>query len=500
MDLAFSPARDKSSPQDTLRMKYLLALGLVLLLSVSNSQAATPNIVLIFIDDMGYADIGPFGAKGYSTPHLDAMAAAGTKFTNFHVSQAVCSASRTALLTGCYSNRIGIHGALGPQSKIGIADTEMTLAELVKQKGYATCAIGKWHLGHHPQFLPKQHGFDEYFGLPYSNDMWPYHPETKANATGKSGYPPLPLIDGNEIVDSEVTGEDQKQLTTKYTERAVAFIDRNPSKPFFLYLAHSMCHVPLYVSDKFKGKSERGLFGDVIEEIDWSVGQVMNSLKRNGLLENTLVVFTSDNGPWLSYGDHAGSSGPFREGKGTAWEGGLRVPCIMQWPGKIQAGSTQDRFMMTIDLFPTFAGILGAKLPDHKIDGMDVWPLVSMQPQAKNPHDFYAFYYDQNQLQSLVSGDGKWKLQFPHTYRSMLGQAPGKDDIPGKYKQVKIEKPELYDLEKDQGEKSDIASQQPGVVSKLEAFAAAVRTELGDALTSQKGSGAREVGKLVEAK
>ncbi|MEQ1824954.1 MAG: sulfatase [Pirellula sp.] len=479
-------------------MKYLTCSAVILLLLTKLAVGASPNVVIINIDDMGYADIGPFGATGYSTPHLNAMAASGTRFTNFHVSQPVCSASRTALLTGCYSNRIGINGALGPQSKIGIADSEMTIGELAKQKGYATCAIGKWHLGHHPQFLPTRHGFDEYFGLPYSNDMWPYHPETKPGKDGKGGYPPLPLLDGETIVDADVSGEDQTQLTTQYTERAVRFIDRNKDKPFLVYLAHSMCHVPLYVSNKFKGKTERGLFGDVIEELDWSVGEVMSALKRNNVLENTLVIFTSDNGPWLSYGNHAGSAGPFREGKGTAWEGGVRVPCLMQWPGKIPAGSTQESMMMTIDLLPTIASLIGAKLPEHKIDGMDVWPLISMQPQAKNPHEFYAFYFEQNQLQAVVSGDGKWKLQLPHAFRSMKGQEPGKEGIPGKYKQVKIETAELYDLVSDPSESTNVAAQNPSVLAKLQSNVDSIRADVGDSLVNEPGKGKRKVGTLGE--
>jgi arylsulfatase len=284
-------------------------LALSLLLITTALHAAPPNLVVFFIDDMGYADIGPFGAKGYSTPNLDKMAEHGTRFTNFHVAQPVCSASRAALLTGCYPNRIGIHGALSPKASHGIADGEMTMAEVVKQKGYATCAVGKWHLGHLPQFLPSRHGFDEYFGLPYSNDMWPFHPQAK-----KGSYPPLPLIENEKVIDAEVTAEDQNELTTRYTQHAEDFIQRSKDKPFFLYLAHSMCHVPLFVSDKFRGKSGAGLFGDVIMEIDWAVGEVMNTLKQQGVIDNTLVIFTSDNGPWLSYGDHAGSATPLKEG------------------------------------------------------------------------------------------------------------------------------------------------------------------------------------------
>jgi len=254
---------------------------------------------------MGYADAGCLGAEKIKTPNLDRMAEEGIRFTNFYVAQAVCSASRAALLTGCYSNRVSILGALGPGAKHGIHENEITIAELVKQKDYATAIYGKWHLGHREKFLPTNHGFDEYFGLPYSNDMWPYHPERP------DGFPPLPLIEGTDTVQFL---EEQSQLTTWYAEHAVQFIKNNKNRPFFLYLAHSMPHVPLYVSDKYKGKSDQGLYGDVIMEIDWSVGQILSTLKKYKIDKNTLVIFTSDNGPWLSYGDHAGSALPLREG------------------------------------------------------------------------------------------------------------------------------------------------------------------------------------------
>ena len=302
-------------------LRFAFFVALAICASAAHAAQRPPNVIIIFTDDQGYADVGVFGAKGIRTPNLDRMAAEGRKFTNFHVSQPVCSASRTALLTGCYSNRLGIHGALGPADPRGIAESEMTLANLFKQKGYATGMAGKWHLGRPAPFLPTHRGFDEYFGLPYSNDMWPLHPEAKPDS-----FPPLPLIEGDKVVKPGLTPEDQAQLTTWYTERAVKFIDTNRDRPFFFYLAHNMPHVPLYVSDKFKGKSERGLYGDVIEEIDWSVGEVLAALRRNGIEENTWVIFTSDNGPWLSYGEHAGSAGPLREGKGTNWEGGTRVP------------------------------------------------------------------------------------------------------------------------------------------------------------------------------
>src|SRR5204862_375070 len=253
-----------------------------------------------------------------NTPNLDRLATQGRIFRNFHVAQPVCSASRAALLTGCYPNRIGINGALGPGSKIGISTEEMTLAQLVKQRGYATAIFGKWHLGDAQQFLPLHHGFDEYFGLPYSNDMWPLR---HGSDQVKTGYPELVMYDGDKVAIPQITHEDQNQLTTWYTEHAVKFIEKSKEHPFFLYLAHNMPHVPLHVSDKFRGKTARGLYGDVIEEIDWSVGQVMEALDRAGVADNTWLIFTSDNGPWLSYGDHAGSAYPLREGKGTCWEG-----------------------------------------------------------------------------------------------------------------------------------------------------------------------------------
>ncbi|MBX7211072.1 MAG: sulfatase [Verrucomicrobiaceae bacterium] len=455
--------------------------------------ADTPNIVIINMDDMGYADVGCFGAQGYQTPNIDRLAAEGRRFTNFHVAQPVCSASRCALMTGCYPNRLGIHGALAPNAKHGISEKEMTLAQLVKQKNYATCAIGKWHLGSLRQFLPLQHGFDEYYGLPYSNDMWPYHPERPKD--GKGGFPKLPLIEGNEVINPDVSHADQERLTTDYTAHAVKFIEKSKGGPFFLYLAHSMVHVPLHVSDKFKGKSGKGLFGDVMMEVDWSVGQVLDALKKQGVEQNTLVIFTSDNGPWLSYGDHAGSAGPLREGKGTNWEGGTRVSCLMRWPGQIPAGTTSDMMLMTIDILPTIARLVGGRLPDHKIDGLDVWPVITGGPEVPNPHEFYAFYYETNALQAVSSGDGKWKLQLPHTYRTLNGRPGGTGGIPAKYENMKIEKAELYDLYTDIAESRNLAGKNSEMQGRLEACAEKIRAELGDALTKREGTGTREAGK-----
>lgn len=461
-------------------------------LRASSPDAALPNIVIIFIDDMGYADIGPFGAKGYKTPHLDRMASEGRIFTDFHSATAVCSASRAALLTGCYPERVSVLGALFPDAKKGLNEDEMTLAELCKQKGFATAVFGKWHLGHLKPFLPLQHGFDEYFGLPYSNDMWP-QPDVQGEAVPESRkqFPNLPLYDDNRIVDTEVTAEDQAQLTTWYTERAVDFIDRNRERPFFLYLPHTMVHVPIFVSDKFKGKSGAGLYGDVVMELDWSVGQVLDALKRNGIDQQTLVVFTSDNGPWLSYGNHAGSAGPLREGKGTMFEGGYREPCVMRWPGKIPAGTECDELTTTMDLLPTIAELLGGRLPaDRPIDGKDIWPLMAGEADAVSPHDVFYCYYG-GELRAVR--DRRWKLHLPHKYRTLAGKPPGSDGHSVPYDSAKIGR-ELFDLHNDVGETTNVAHLHPEIVARLEQHAEQARGALGDKLTGRQGSEVRPPG------
>jgi arylsulfatase A-like enzyme len=468
--------------------RLLTVLAVCFAAFAARAADSPPNVVIIFTDDQGYADVGCFGAKGFTTPNLDRMAREGRRFTDFHVAQAVCSASRTALLTGCYPNRIGIHGALGPGSRVGIGDGEITIAEMLKQRGYATAIFGKWHLGDRPQFLPTRHGFDEYFGIPYSGDMWPFHPEAKPGA-----YPPLPLIESDKPLKVGLTPEDQEQLTTQFAEHAVNFIERNKARPFFLYVTPNQPHVPLFVSAKFKGKSERGLFGDVIMEIDWLVGEVLGALKKNGLDDRTLVIFTSDNGPWLSYGNHAGSAEPLREGKGTSFDGGHREPFIARWPGRIPADSVCSEPAMTIDLLPTIAQITGAKLPERKLDGLDIWPLFTGEPGAKNPHDAYFFYYNQNELQAVRSGE--WKLTFPHKSRTMQGQAPGKDGVPGKYRMQSVELA-LYNLANDIGETTDVAAQNPGVVKRLETLAEQARADMGDKLTNRTGTGNREPGRI----
>ena len=465
--------------------------NLVIPSQVIAAKNKSPNVVVIFMDDMAYADIGPFGAKAYPTPHLDRMAKEGRKFTDFYVTQAVCSASRAGLLTGCYNVRVGIFGALGPKSNHGLNKNELTIAELCKQKGYATAIYGKWHLGHHKPFLPMQHGFDDYFGLPYSNDMWPYHPNVLHLPMSErlKRWPHLPLIDKNEIINPQVSGKDQEQLTTQYTERAVKFIEKNKDNPFFLYVPHSMVHVPLFVSDKFKGKSKSGLFGDVMMEVDWSVGQILNTLRKHNLDKDTLVIFTSDNGPWLSYGDHAGSAGPLREGKGTMFDGGCRESTLMWWPDTVPANSVCSTPAMTIDILPTVAEIIDAQLPNHKIDGKSILNLVTGK-NDESPQEAYYFYYGQ-QLQAIRMG--KWKLHFPHSYRTMAGKPGGTGGIPTKYSQDKIGLA-LFNLHKDIGETTDVKAEHSKIVAKLLKLGEVMRKELGD--QGRKGSGQRSSGRL----
>lgn len=463
----------------------LLAVGAVSARSASAAPGTPPNIVLILTDDQGWGDLGCQGAQGFKTPNLDRLASEGTRFTSFYAAQPVCSASRTALLTGCYPNRLGIHGALGPRSQTGISEGETTLAELLRPRGYATAIFGKWHLGDAPQFLPTHHGFDEYLGLPYSNDMWPHHPTAKAGT-----YPPLPLIEGDRVVEIM---PDQRLLTRRYTERAVSFIRAHRQQPFFLYLAHNMPHVPLHVSDQFQGKAPAGLYGDVIEEIDWSVGEVLRTLHGEGLEQRTWVIFLSDNGPWHTYGSHAGSPGPFREGKGSVFEGGVRVPCLMRWPGRIPAGRVSREPLMNIDVLPTVAGRVGASLPARPIDGLDVWPILSGQRGAANPHDAYFFYYNQGELQALRCGP--WKLHLPHKAVALKGKPGGRDGKPVASELIPVGQ-ELYHLERDPGETQDVAANYPQIVQRLLALAEQARADLGDSLTGRQGKGVRPPGRL----
>jgi len=450
---------------------------------VSAVEERPPNVVLIYADDLGYGDIGSYGATGYRTPHLDRMAREGVRLTDFYVAQAVCSASRAALLTGSYPNRIGINGALDHRSTIGLAEDETTLAELFRSRGYATAIYGKWHLGYQPPFLPTRHGFDEYYGLPYSNDMWPRHP------VSPNYYPELPLMEGERVVE---LNPDQSKLTTAYTERAVDFITRHRERPFFLYLPHSMPHVPLFVSSKFAGRTAQGVYGDVIEEIDWSVGQILETLARLGLDRQTLVVFTSDNGPWLPYGTHAGSTGGLREGKGTAWEGGVRVPFLARWPGRIAPGLVRRTPMMTIDLFPTLARLVGGQLPvDRPIDGRDASDLLwgAKDPSAGS-RGAYWFYWGR-ELHAVRRA--QWKLHLPHPYRHLA--AVGRDGLPGR-DETRQTPLALYDLDKDPQERDNVAARYPEIVARLQSDAEQARADLGDSLLQREGRGRRPAGKL----
>ena len=474
-----------------------IVLSIVAVFSLPASAAETtddrlPNFVIIFIDDMGYSDIEPFGSEGIETPNLNKMAQQGMKFTDFQVSSAVCSASRAALLTGCYHKRISVDGAIMPEQIRGLHPDEVTIAELCKRKGYATACFGKWHLGHYPEFMPNRQGFDEFFGLPYSNDMWPNNPGANDPnlSVHKRKFPNLPLYENGNVINDNLKGEDQAQLTTQYTEKAVDFIKRNKDQPFLLYLPHSMVHVPLYVSDKFKGKSQRGLYGDVVMELDWSVGEINKTLEACGVAENTMVVFTSDNGPWLNYGDHAGQAKPLREGKGTMFEGGCRVPTLMKWPDTIPAGSQCDQLLSSIDLYPTIAKRIGVELPDRKIDGVDMLAVLK-DPTAEIDRRYFFHYIGGGELHAVR--DQRWKLHFNHKYRTLGDRAGGKDGIPVRYAQGQISV-SLYDLQNDVGETKDVQAQHPEVVERLKKAANLCRVELGDRLTGKKGEGIRPQG------
>ncbi len=445
-----------------------------------------PNFIIIYTDDQGYGDLSCFGARQFETPNLDKLATQGMRFTDYNSASPVSSASRAALLTGCYSQRVGIYGALFPHSVNGINPQETTIAEMLKNQNYVTAAVGKWHLGHHKKFLPLQHGFDEYFGLPYSNDMWPH-----SIIKDKSHFPELPLIEGNETIGYISSLDDQAQLTTRYTEKAVDFIQRHKDTTFFLYVAHTMPHVPLAVSDKFNGRSEQGMYGDVIMEIDWSVGQIMKALNENGIAENTLVVFTSDNGPWLSFGNHGGNTGGLREGKLTTFQGGHQVPCIMRWPDKIPAASTCTGLITSLDFLPTIAEITGAALPESKIDGINMLPLITGEVKKSPRETFYYYFAGMEAIRHK-----NWKLVFPHKYAS-YATIPGNDG----YNNSRVQTTTglcLYDLRRDPGERYNVKELYPDIVKKLDSLANIGRNDLGDILTNTQGKGARKAGKVEE--
>ena len=459
------------------RFLPLLAAARVVSLQSAPAQPAMPskpNFVVILIDDMGYGDIGPFGSKLNHTPNLDHMASEGMKLTSFYGAP-VCTPSRAQILTGCYAKRVSLPEVIFPACPIGLNPKEHTVADLLRAQGYATMAIGKWHVGDQPEFFPTHHGFDHFFGLPYSNDM-----EPTTNATGKiSPYPPLPLLQDKSIIEAPV---DQDTLTARYTEEALKFITSNRDHPFFLYLAHTAVHVPLHPGAAFRGKSDNRLYGDWVEEVDWSVGRVLDTLKQLNLDTNTLVLFTSDNGPWLVQGKDGGLARPLRGGKATTWEGGMREPTIALWPGKIPADTVCDAVASEMDVLPTFVNLAGGTVPtDNKIDGKDIWPLLSGESKT-SPHDAL-YYFNGVKLQAVRSGP--WKL-------AIAAQGTGRGV--GAPARASFDKPRLYNLDTDIGEKTNVASEHPDVVARLQGLIIQMDTDLG---RNGNGPGVRPPGRVA---
>jgi arylsulfatase A len=439
-------------------MKPILS-ALLFLTTFGFSSAADkqPNIVIIFIDDMGYGDIGSFGATNQKTPNLDRMASEGMKLTSFYAAP-VCSVSRAQLLTGCYGPRIDVPAVYFPGDARGLNPTENTIAEQLKALGYATMCIGKWHVGDQPEFLPTNQGFDHYFGIPYSNDM--------QRKSTESGQRVTPLLRDDKVAEL-LTDEEQRKIVERYTDEAVKFITESKDKPFFLYLPHTAIHTPIFPGEKFKGKSNNGQVGDWIEELDWSTGRVLDTLKELKLAENTLVIFTSDNGPWLIKEKDSGSAGLLRGGKGSTWEGGMREPTIAWWPGKIAPNSTVDTVAGTIDLLPTAIALAGGKVPDSPvIDGRDISSLLlgETKEAARNAH----YYFSKYELQAIRQGP--WKLAIAAQNETM--GRPAKPD-------AKTNAPRLYNLDEEIGERTNLAGANPEIVAKLTALAEKMNAEIG---------------------
>jgi arylsulfatase A-like enzyme len=447
-------------------MKKAFWRAILILMAASYDPGLTaaenrPNMVILFADDMGYGDLGCYGHPTIRTPNLDGMAARGMKFTQFYVGSSVCTPSRAALLTGRLPIRSGLSKVLIPSSTGGLPAEEITLAEVLKKEAYATACVGKWHLGWQKEYLPGSHGFDQYFGIPYSNDM---SPGTQPGNPVFKDAPPTPLI-RNFTVTNPDKEPDQRLLTRQYTQESLKFIRAHGGKrPFFLYLAYTMPHVPLYVSEQFEGTSLRGLYGDTIEEIDWSCGQILKTLREKGIEDNTLVVFTSDNGPWLSKKLHGGSAGPFFEGKVSTWEGGFRVPAIFQWPGKIKPGITTTAFGTTMDLFTTCIRMAGGQIPtDREIDGRDLSPVLFENQPGWKP---MMFYYFGTELWAVRKGP--WKLHFKTTNPSTVTKW-------GDWNIVEPNPPLLFNVEQDPGEQHSMSGSRQEIVKELTALAEAHR-------------------------
>ncbi|MDC0274077.1 sulfatase [Planctomycetaceae bacterium] len=438
----------------------LIAAVFVIFTNLSQAADLRPNIVIIFADDLGYGDLSCYGHPTIKTPHLDRMADEGIRFTQFYVAASVCTPSRAGLMTGRYPIRSGMcsdkRRVLFPNSGGGMPESEVTLPEALKEKGYATACVGKWHLGHLPQFLPTSHGFDSYFGIPYSNDMDRVSGAPKGRDSfwdPKVEYWNVPLLKNQKVIEQPAV---QTTITKRYGEQAVKFIEDNKDKPFFLYLPHNLPHVPLFRSKEFEGHSERGLYGDVIEEIDHTVGQVLETLRKHDLAENTFVFFTSDNGPWLPFKTHGGSAGLLREGKGTTWEGGMREPGIGWWPGTIPAGQVTTELASTLDLYATCLLMAGAELPtDRVVDGVDIRP--ALMGTGPSPRDSLIYYRGE---QIYAVRQGPWKAHFI-TEGAYGGQ-----------KRVEHDTPELYHLLHDPSEKYNIAADHPEVIKQLRKLAA----------------------------
>ena len=424
-----------------------------------HAAAAAPNYVLIFCDDLGYGDLGCYGSTKNRTPRIDAMAKEGMRFTSFLSSSPVCTPSRASLLTGCYARRVGMHEdftghwVLIPRSRRGMHADEWTLPEMLKAKGYATACIGKWHLGDQPPHLPTAHGFDEYYGIPYSNDM----------ASARRGDPPLPLVQDTKVIEAPAN---QATLTKRYTREAIQFIERNKSKPFFLYLPHTFPHLPLFASKEFHGKSANGRYGDSVEEIDWSTGKILDALKQHGLDKNTLVIFTSDNG---SNGRNGGSNAPLSGSKGGTMEGGMRVPMIARWPGRIPAGGICNELSSTMDFLPTFAALSGGLLSANKIDGHNITPLLTGTKGAVSPYEVF-YYYRRRQLQAVRWGDWKWHLPLANTFPNWTSANQKGRGRPGK----------LVNLKTDLAEKVDVTVANPKVMVKMRELVAQADATLGN--------------------
>ena len=467
-------------------IKYFLSFISYSILSCTTE--GPPNIIFILTDDQGYQDLGVYGAIDIKTPNIDKLAHEGAYFISYYSTQPVCSASRASIMTGCYSDRIGIFNAYSPGSKVGLNPEEVTIAELLKNKGYATAIFGKWHLGDAPKFFPRNHGFDEFYGILYSNDMWPKHPQQGTVFS----FPDIKLYE-NEIPVKVL--EEQSFLTGSITDKAIDFIKRKKNTPFFLYIPHPQPHVPLFVDDKYLNTQDRGLYGDVINEIDASVGRIVETLKQEGLTRNTIIIFTSDNGPWLSYGGHAGSPGKFREGKGTNWEGGHRVPAIVNYPKHIIPNTIIKAPAMGIDWLPTLVEFSGSKLPEKKIDGASLVPLLTGKA-SKSPHENFFFYYRTNELHAVRHKN--WKLYLPHTYRSLNGRKGTNDGLPIPYEMNHLESPALFNLDTDPSEQKNIANENPYLVAKINKIADSIRGVLGDSLKGVKGIEIRPVGRIED--